>query len=416
MRPAFGAVLRRYRTTLGLTQEELADRSGLSVRAIRNLEIGRTERPQRQSVTLLATALGLGEPDHSTLLAAAGRHLPDLPQPGRCELPPDVPELLGRDHTVATITHTLTTPGPRLALVSGGPGVGRTAVAAHVAHRVRARFPDGQVYADLDHPGGALPADAVLGRLLRSLGAPDLPASREERAALLRARLTARRVLVVLDNVASEAQIRPLLTTGAASGVLATSRRELVALPGAHTTRLAPLSADAARQMLLRLVGDRIRAEQDAARTVVDTCARLPLALQVAGTWLVSRPHRPVADLAALLADETLLLDRLAVADLSVRASIDAHVAELLPDERRLLHQLGRLPELRHPAELCHRLAVAEPALRDGLDQLTQANLLTTDGTGYRMDPLVRRYVHEQTGLGAAILARIPGGRHREYA
>lgn len=402
MPPAFGSVLRGYRTTLGLTQEELADRSGLSVRAIRNLEIGRTERPQRQSITLLASALRLTEPDHATLLAAAGRHHPDHPpRPGRCELPPDVPELLGRDHAVATVIRVLTTPGPRLALVSGGPGVGRTALAAHVAHRVREQFPDGQVYADLDHLDGALPAEAVLGRVLRSLGATHLPASRDERAALLRARLTARRVLVVLDNVASEAQVRPLLTTGSASGVLATSRRELVALPGAHTTRLAPLSADAARQLLDRLVGDRARAEPDALRTVADTCARLPLALQVAGTWLVARPHRPVADLATLLADKNLLLDRLAVADLSVRASIDAHVAELRPNERRLLHQLGRLPELRHPAELCHRLAVAEPVLRDGLDGLTQANLLTGDGAGYRMNPLVRCYAHEAEDVPA---------------
>jgi transcriptional regulator with XRE-family HTH domain len=125
MRSAFGSVLRSYRTTLGLTQEQLADRSGLSVRAIRNLEIGRTERPQRQSVTLLATAMRLTEPDHATLLAAAGR----TSGPGRCELPPDEPVLTGRDHAVAVLTGVVTTPGPRFALVSGGPGVGRTALA-----------------------------------------------------------------------------------------------------------------------------------------------------------------------------------------------------------------------------------------------------------------------------------------------
>jgi transcriptional regulator with XRE-family HTH domain len=392
MRPAFGSVLRSYRTTLGLTQEQLADRSGLSVRAIRNLEIGHTERPQRQSVVLLATAMRLTEPDHATLLAAAGRHT--APQAGRCELPLDEPELAGRDHAVATLTRVLTTPGPRLALVSGGPGVGRTALAVHVAHQVRDRFPDGQVYADLDHLDGTLPADAVLGRLLRSLGVPDLPASRDERAALLRAGLAARRVLVVLDNVASEAQVRPLLATSTSSAVLATSRRELVALPGAQATRLAPLSADAACQMLCRLAGDRVRGAPEAARAVVDACARLPLALRIAGTWLVTRPHRTVADLAALLADEDLVLDRLAVADLSMRASIAAHVAELGPDDRLLLHRLGDLPELCEPASAHH----------DGLDRLVQANLLTA--TGYQMNPLVRQYAREEAGLPRLMATR----------
>ena len=397
MHPGFGAVLRDYRTTLGLTQEELADRSGLSVRAIRNLEIGRTERPQRQSITLLATALRLTEPDHATLLAAAGRH---QPQPGRCELPPDVPALIGRD--VDPIIRVLTGPGPRFALVSGGPGAGRTAVASHVAHRVRDRFPDGQVYADLDE----IPtAEAVLGRVLRSLGATDPPAGRDERAALLRAHLAARRVLVVLDNVACEAQIRPLLTTGSASAVLATSRRELVALPGAHPTRLGPLTTDDAREMLARLVGGRIRAAPAATRAVVDACARLPLALHIAGTWLATRPHRPVADLAALLAEGDLVLDRLAVADLSMRASIAAHVAELRPDELRLLHQLGRLPGLR-AAELCHRLTLTEPALRDCLDGLTHANLLIPTTQGYWMNPLVRRYAQEDAEIPRLRAAR----------
>lgn len=396
MRPAFGTVLRSYRTTLGLTQEELADRSGMSVRAIRNLEIGRTGRPQRQSIALLATALRLTEPDHATLLAAAGRHEPAPSRPARCELPPDVPWLAGRDDAVATITRVLTTPGARVALVNGGPGVGRTALALHVAHRVRDRFPDGQVYADLDHAGGALPVEAVLGRVLRSLGATDLPASRDERAALLRADLAARRVLIVLDNVASEAQVRPLLTTGSASAVLVTSRRALVALPGTYPLRLGPLTDRAARQALFRLVGDRAAVEPAAANTVVEACARLPLALHIAGAWLASRPHRTVADLAALLADDDLLLDRLAVADLSVRASIAGHVAGLRPDERLLLHQLAHLSEPRHPADLSHRLAITEPALRDGLDALVQANLLTPD---HRMNALVTSYAREETGV-----------------
>jgi hypothetical protein len=270
--------------------------------------------------------------------------------------------LVGRDDAVARLARLLTTAGPRFAVVSGGPGTGRTALAVHVAHRVRERFPDGQVYADLD----ATPtAGAVLGRVLRSLGI-DPPASLDERAALLRAGLAARRVLVVLDNIASEAQVRPLLTTGASSAVLVTSRRQLVALPGVHALRLGPLDTDAARRMLPR---HRVRAEPEAADTVIEACARLPLALHIAATWLTARPHRPVADLAALLTDSAL--DVLAVADLSMRASIAAHVNGLPPDERRSLHRFGDTVD------------------RDDLDRLVQANLLTPD---YRMNALVREH------------------------
>jgi transcriptional regulator with XRE-family HTH domain len=410
-RTAFGTVLRTCRTAARLTQEQLADRSGLSVRAIRNLEGGRTDRPQRQSAALLAAALQLTGPDEAALLAAAG-HPVDAPVRTRCELPPDAADLLGRDQAVAALTRVLTGPGPRTALVTGGPGTGRTALAVHVAHRLRDRFPDGQLFADLDQPDGTpMPVDAVLGRLLRSLGVTDPPPGRDERAAAVRAELAARRVLVVLDNVAAEAQVRPLLTDGAASALLLTSRRTLVALPGLHAERLEPLCADCACRLLWRLAGDRMtRVDQGAARvirSVADACAGLPLALHVAGSWLAARPHRSLADLAELLADEDLVLDRLTVADLSVRASIAAHVAALRPDEQRLLHRLADLDVGWYtPAELRHPLATAEYALRDGMADLAQAGLLHPADGGYRMNDLVRNYARHDAGLPRLRAAR----------
>lgn len=408
----FGAVLRERRAEAGLTQEELAERSGLSVRAIRNLEIGRTERPQQQSVELLATALELGDLGRAELLRAAGRgrraappagwpRTTDLPC-GHCELPPDVPELVGRELVVPAVTCLLTGgPPPRLVMVSGGPGVGKTAFVVHVAHRLRERFPDGQVYADLDRPGeGPMPPLAVLGRVLRSLGATNLPPSVEERAALLRAGLTSRRVLLVLDNVATEAQVRPLLTGASPSALLLASRQQLVALPGGHPVRLDALGADAAVRLLAQLAGsERVRAEPAAARVVADACSRLPLALQIAGSWLRARPRRPVADLAALLAGTPDPLDRLAVADLSVRASIAEYDRLLGPDERRLARRIALLdPDRFALADLCHRLGIPEPAVRDGVERLVHANLLGPTGTGgdgtarYRLDPLVRQH------------------------
>jgi transcriptional regulator with XRE-family HTH domain len=428
MEVPFGTVLREQRVVSGLTQEELAERSGLSVRAIRNLEIGRTERPQQQSVELLAAALELDDLARTELLRAArpGRRAePTVDRtwqtvhPGCCELPPDVPELAGRELEVPTVTRVLTGgPTPRLVLVSGGPGVGKTGFVVHVAHRLRDRFPDGQVYADLDRAdGGEMSPHAVLGRVLRSLGATELPASQEERAALLRATLTNRRVLLVLDNVSSEAQVRPLLIGASASALLVASRHELVALPGGYPIRLDALGAAAAVYLLARVVGvDRVRKEADSAGMIADACSRLPLALHVAGSWLRARPRRPLADLAELLSDSHQLLDRLTVADLSVRASIAGYDRGLRPEERQLAQRLALLdPDRFAPADLCPPLGMPEATVRDGVERLANANLLAPAGAGpggeplYRLNPLVRRHFltrHEEPGLPQLRAAR----------
>jgi hypothetical protein len=171
-------------------------------------------------------------------------------------------------------------------------------------------------------------------------------------------------------------------------------------LPGVRQVRLEPLGLDCAIYLLACLAGfARVRAESGAARAIADACSRRPLALRIAGEWLLARPGRPLADLVALLADRDVLLDRLTVADLSMRASIAAHVAQLRPDERLLLRDLADLDTDRlTPADLCHRLATSEPDLREGLAQLAHANLLTQVGSWYRMDPLVRRYAIEDAG------------------
>lgn len=365
----FGAVLRGFRAATSMTQEELADQAGLSVRAVRNLERGRTTRPHRESVIALAVALRLTHTDRAALLAAAGRAPAGM---SRCELPPDVPDLVGRDNEVETLARLLTAPVPRLAVIGGGPGTGRTAVAVHVSHRVRNRFPDGQIFADLD-PGDGLPlsANEVLARVLRSLSITDVPPTHDERAALVRAELGLRRVLVVLDNVAAEAQVRPLLTGAGPSAVLVTSRRTLVALPGAHQVTLGPLDAADA----VRVFGHPGAA---AARAVVDACGRLPVAVRIAAEWLATHPHRTAGDLAALLADDPLA--HLTVADLSMRDTIAAHVAGLRPDDRHLLTALAEHDGFHTP----------DPAQHDGLARLAHAHLLTADR---RPDPLVSHYV-----------------------
>jgi transcriptional regulator with XRE-family HTH domain len=401
---SFGLVLRRHRMAVRMTQEELADRSGLSVRAIRNLEIGRTGRPQQQSVDLLATALGLDAAERAELVRTAHHGLPDglaalasaAAPAGRCELPCDIPELIGREALVSELRTALTgnagEPGSRLAMVCGGPGSGKTSTIVHIAHRIRASFPDGQIYADLDGPGGRpMPPGAVLGRLLRSLGVTDLPDSVDERASALRAVLADRKVLLVLDNVGGEAQIRPLLTDSPASAILLASRYRLLALRRGRAAALSALSEADSKLLLAGLTGaDRLLAEPEATSDITRSCANSPLALHIAGSWLAVRPGRRVRDLADLLADDRHRLAHLQVGDLSARVSIDEYHRGLTPAEQRLLDDLSRLPGEGFDLD---DLDLSYSAAGDSFERLLHAHLLVPAGVGrYRLDPLTRLF------------------------
>jgi transcriptional regulator with XRE-family HTH domain len=241
----FGALLRSLRERALQSQEQLAQRSGLSVRAIGTMEQGRVRNPHGESVRLLADALGLVGLERIRLEQAARpprarsagpnpelRELepePGLSEPARgasvlgalapCQLPPDVTDFTGRSEEVRSLVDLLvgtaageSSSAVAVAAVAGKAGIGKTALAVHVAHQLRGHFPDGQLYINLR---GAerqpLEATTVLARFLRSLGVDGsaVPQDREERAGLYRARLADRRVLVVLDNAATEAQAAP---------------------------------------------------------------------------------------------------------------------------------------------------------------------------------------------------------------
>lgn len=400
--PRFGELLRHHRAGLGLTQEELAERSGLSVRAIRNLELGRTERPQPQTVRLLASALELAHAEYDELRTVARRTpLPGerITPPGsgttvdgnvRCELPLDQPALLGRDEVFVELYRSLTSAAAGPAVVTGAPGSGRTAVVVHVAHLVRDHFPDGQVYADLDRPDGdPTPPAAVLDRVLRSLDITVPPDSVEERAALLRSLLATRRVLVVLDNVSTAAQVRPLLAGVPGSAVLVSSRGHLPALTS-RSVRLRPLAMPDAVGILAERAGHvRAVAEPLAATAIVAMCGYLPLAVHIAGMWLAARPERRLAELAMLLTGERRRLDRLAVGDLSMRASIAEYHRRLPAQDRHALERASKLDECTL-ADLDRDPVDAQ----DIAEELVSANLIVPTGAGrYRVDPLVRLYV-----------------------
>jgi len=283
-------------------------------------------------------------------------------------------------------------------------GIGKTALAVHVAHRLRDRFPDGQLFVSLQGTMSPLRPAEVLARFLHDLGLPDaaIPAGEAERAAQYRTVLAGRRVLVVLDDARDAAQVRPLLPGTAGCGVIVTSRSALPGLSGATLLGLGVLDDGEARELFTAIVGpQRVAAEPDAAARVLASCAGLPLAVRIAASRLASRPGWSIAHLAAKLADERTRLAELTAGDLAVRASfavsydaLPAAGGPAAPDPARVFRLLG-LPaaavlSLPAIAALAGRQAGETAA---ALETLTEAHLLECPAPDrYRLHDLLRSY------------------------
>jgi tetratricopeptide (TPR) repeat protein/transcriptional regulator with XRE-family HTH domain len=409
-----GRLVRAHRARLGLTQEEVAQRAGLSERTLRNLEVGRSSRPYQDTIRRLADALELTGRHRHQLEAAARGVAPGLGPEGTvpCLLPPSVTDFTGREAEVAEVLELLATEGLDganavvVSAVAGKPGVGKTTLAVYVAHRLRSEFPDGQLYVNLQG-AQAQPLDpgAVLARFLRALGmdGSSIPGGLEERAERYRMLLADRRVLVVLDNAAAEAQVRPLLPGSPTCRVVVTSRARLTGLEGAHRLDLEVLAPRAGVELLGRVAGPvRVAAEPEAAAAIVGYCGRLPLAIRVAGARLAARPAWSLARLAERLADEHQRLDELAAGDLEVRASIALSYRALPTQQQRAFRRLGLLEVPDLPAWVAAALLDLHPSRGEELvDGLVDAQLLEVvgeDAAGqlrYRFHDLLRVYARE---------------------
>ncbi|MEU3502976.1 NB-ARC domain-containing protein [Streptomyces hundungensis] len=323
----------------------------------------------------------------------------ERPTSNPAQLPPAIRDFTGRagdlDELCALLQDASEARAMAVAVLTGLGGVGKSALAATAAHRMRGAFPDGQLYADLR--GAAEPADSadVLTHLLRSLGVPEgaVPDDAGQRGALYRSLLAGRRVLILLDNAHDTAQLRPLLPGTPGSAVLITSRARIVGLPGARLLDLEAMTERDALAMLEAIVGgERVAADPGAARRLVAACGRLPLAVRIAAARLVARPDWAVADLTARLGDERRRLDELEADGLGVDAAFRLSYQGLDPHTARAfrLTSAAAVPVFgRTTAAVL--LDIDEDAAEDALEALVDAGLLEACGIDrYRFHDLVR--------------------------
>jgi DNA-binding SARP family transcriptional activator len=291
-----------------------------------------------------------------------------------------------------------------IAAIDGMGGIGKSALAVHLAHRLADRYPDGQLFADLHaYTPGHRPREAheILETFLRALGAaPDeIPADQDARSAMLRGRLAGTRTLILLDNARDEAQIRPLLPGDDGCLVLVTSRRRLKGIDEAMSLSLALLpDADAAALFRAVAGSGRVEPSSPALVDVVELCARLPLALRIAAAILRHRPTWSVERLAARLRDRSDRVEALSDGERDLSVIFDLSYKALPADARTLYRRLGVHPGLDLDVSAAAALAQSDPVdVVTLLEILVDHNLLDEPAPGrYRTHDLIRIHAHSR--------------------
>ncbi|ETK37742.1 hypothetical protein MPTA5024_02080 [Microbispora sp. ATCC PTA-5024] len=325
-------------------------------------------------------------------------------------LPPEVADFVGRGRELDTAIRDLggrgaNHGGRRVLVITGPPGVGKTAFTVQLAHRLTPAFPEGCLFADLqDKPGAPVDPGEILTRFLRALGVlPEhIPGSVEEQSALYIDIVRNRRLLIVLDNAFNEVQVRPLLPGSPTCRVLITSRRVLYGLSSTRTLVLDPLVGDEAVELFVRVSAQGSPTLDSAeAEAVAELCGRFPLALRIAGARLEARRNWSVGHMADRLRDERRRLSELVAGDLAVRAAFALSFERLAVDDRLMFRRLGLMPGVNFAPEAAAAVAgVSVLAAEFSLERLVDGNLLQSVGPQrYRMHDLLRLYAVERTRM-----------------
>ncbi|WP_370948980.1 helix-turn-helix domain-containing protein [Amycolatopsis sp. cg5] len=399
----FGDFLRFYRMRILLTQSELADRAGVSVRGIGDMERGRVATPHRATVDLLATALGLLDEEAAEFRELArggeGASEPDPEEPRATSavhtLPPLRTPFMGRERERAAlddfVANARSAAVPQVAVVHGQPGAGKSTFVIDAGSRLANRFEDGCLFVDLYVMGEPVPTDRAAHRLLCALGVDErvIPADLGDKLALYQSLLFNRTLLLVLDNAVSEAQVRPLLGGGPGTVVLVTSRSTLAGLNAGYRAELGSLDTASSIALLETVVGaGPVAAEPAAVARVAELCGGVPLALVIAGNRIASRPQWTIAGFAGRLEDERRRLSVLSAGDLRVRAACDLSCKHLSPDAVTMFARLALVPGPEIGVDLAAVAAGQDvEAAEAALEELANASLL-----GVGASP--GRYVH----------------------
>ncbi|MFI9486423.1 helix-turn-helix domain-containing protein [Promicromonospora sp. NPDC052451] len=426
-------LLAQLRRRAGLTQEELAERAGLAVRSVSNIERSAVGRPRVSTLRAIGAGLGLDDARVGELLDFYRRRWAQ-PAPERARAEPAVrvpaPEPLGpagaaptqlpsppstfsgRSEELSALDTVLTGPGGghRCVVLDGPAGVGKTALVLAWAHARHDAFPDGQLYADLRGSTGRPPSAEDLARqLLTDLGIPDadVPSSSVARTALLRQVLAARRVLVVLDDAASAQQVRPLLPGPGACTTVVASRHQLRGLSIRDEARhvgVPPMPEGAAARLVRTLLGDeRLRAAPGAVDAIVQRCSGLPLALRIACDHLVRRTTAQAPEALAAWLAEPAPLDAFRTADdaeCDLREAFTASYRQLSDEAARYFRLLGVPPRTRLSRDAVAALWDLPLRTTDTiLAELASAHLIEEPSPGrYELHALLWEFARE-TGI-----------------